>query len=316
MINDPKILKLFAALLNGENRELIPVFSPKLEKGIDYPFAREVLEKSPAFTIQLLDDLTRNGYLKKKFYNKILVCPICRSTDLHYLTFCPKCGSEFILKSQVLEHFSCGLIAPVEEFMNETSYFCPKCHRELKMIGSDYNNPGFYYKCQECGELVINPVEKWRCAPCQTTFRKEEVKELALYSYEINRTSLEQIHKERIPKDRIQEILLRDGYEVQSSVKVMGRSGAEHEIDLLATKKSGPFEHRIVVGFAQAENEVDSEEVIKLYAKAYDVNAQDIILIAIPRLSNDAIHFTKHYRIKVFELADLDTLETAFQSPK
>ena len=314
MINDSKVLTLLEKLTKGECKELIPVFDPKSAKWVNYPFADEILGQSNRFTLQLLDDLSRLGYLNKKFYDKISFCPVCNSTDLQYTTECPKCGSGYILRTLVFEHPSCGFIGTEKEFKNEVGHTCPKCHREMNLIGSDYNSPGYYYKCYNCSELSITPVEKWRCHKCSTIFKKEEIREVCLFSYSISEAKRENLQVERIPKDRITQFLTRDGYEVESSIKVTGRSGAEHEIDLLATKRSGPFEHRIVVGFASAEQEVDSEEVIKLYAKAYDVNAQDIIMIAVPKLSPDAVHFARHYRIKVFEGADLERIETDFYS--
>ena len=314
MINDSKVLTLLEKLTKGEVNELIPVFDPKSAKCVAYPFADEILGQANRFTLQLLEDLSRLGYLNKKFYDKILFCPVCNSTDLQYTTDCPKCGSGYILRTLVYEHTSCGFIGTEKEFKNEVGHTCPKCHRELNLIGSDYNSPGYYYKCYNCGELSVSPVEKWCCRQCSTVFKKEEIREVCLFSYSISSEKREKIQAERIPKDRIAELLTRDGYDVESSIKVTGRSGAEHEIDLMATKRSGPFEHRIVVGFASAEHEVDSEEVIKLYAKAYYVNAQDIIMIAVPKLSPDASHFARHYRIKVFEGADLERVETDFYS--
>ncbi|MDH5683051.1 MAG: restriction endonuclease [bacterium] len=312
MISDSKVIKLLEQLTNGEIEELKPVFNPKSAKCVDYPLADKILTQSNSYTLHLLEDLTRLGYLTKKFYDKIMYCPVCNSTDIRYSTYCPNCGSGHILHSIVIEHPSCGYLGIEKEFTNENGHKCPKCHKELNLIGSDYNSPGYYYKCYDCGELVITPVEKWHCRQCATVFGKEEIRELCLYSYRISEEKKDKLHLERIPKNRVAELLIRDGYEVQGSFKITGRSGAEHEIDLLATKHSGPFEHRIVVGFASAEHEVDSEEVIKLYAKAYDVNAQDIIMIALPRLSPDANHFAQHYRIRVFEAEDLDKIETAF----
>jgi hypothetical protein len=312
VINDSKVIKLLDQLTHGEVTELTPVFDPKSAKCVEYPVANKILEQSNSFTLQLLEDLTRLGYLVKKFYDKIFFCPVCNSTDLRYSTYCPKCGSGYILRSLVFEHPSCGFIGTEKEFKNETGHLCPKCQRELHLIGSDYNSPGYYYKCYNCNELSIAPVEKWHCRQCSAIFKKDEIREVCLFSYAINLDKKGALPVEQIPKNRIANFLIQDGYEVQTSVKVTGRSGAEHEIDLLATKQSGPFEHRIVIGFASAEKEVDSEEVIKLYAKAYDVNAQDIILIALPHLSPDAVHFARHYRIRVFEADDLDKIEADF----
>jgi len=108
------------------------------------------------------------------------------------------------------------------------------------------------------------------------------------------------------PKRQIEEFLRQDKYDVQSSAKVRGTSAAEHEIDMYAVKKSGIFEHKIVVGISSSEKEVGQEDVLKLFAKAYDVGAKDIILIAIPKLSKDAKHFANYYHMRTFEGKDLE----------
>jgi len=108
------------------------------------------------------------------------------------------------------------------------------------------------------------------------------------------------------PKRLIEEFLAKDGYEVQSPATVTGTSGVEHEIDLFAKKKSGFFEHKIIVGIAYGDKEVGQEEVLKIFAKAMDIGAQDTILIAIPKLSPTAQKLVTYYRVKVFEAKDLD----------
>jgi hypothetical protein len=141
------------------------------------------------------------------------------------------------------------------------------------------------------------------------TYQKGDVRELVLYCYMLDQVQIAKLRVERIPKARVREFLTHEGYDIQEAVQTTGRSGAEHRIDLMATKHSGPLEHRIVVGFANAAEAVDSEEVIKLYAKAYDVSAQDIIMIASPRLSEDALQFASHYHIKVYNADDLDRMD-------
>jgi len=107
----------------------------------------------------------------------------------------------------------------------------------------------------------------------------------------------------------VREFLVREGYDVQESALVTGRSGAEQKIDILATKHNGPLEHRIVVGFANADVEVDADEVIKHFHRAYDVNAHDVILVVSPRLSEEAQKTASHYHVRVYNAEDLDRME-------
>ncbi|MEO0078435.1 MAG: restriction endonuclease [candidate division WOR-3 bacterium] len=309
MLSDPKVIRLFE-LLERNRTGLEPVFAPRRDSWVSYPLIERELGADPDYSVQLLDDLTRLGYLSRQFWDKVFFCPACNSQDLKLTTICPKCQSAHIARQRVLEHRNCGYVGGEEDFLKNGVRVCPKCRVELVLIGNDYSSPGLRYHCLECDTVVEQPEERWTCRACQRNYAKGDVRELLLYAYAPNHAQLARLRVERIPKARVQEFLAREGYEVRDSVQTVGRSGAEHKIDLIATKRNGPLEHRIVVGFASAEEAVDSEEVIKLYAKAYDVNAQDIILVASPKLSEDAQQFASHYHIKVFNADELDRMST------
>jgi predicted RNA-binding Zn-ribbon protein involved in translation (DUF1610 family) len=308
MFSDSRLTKLFDLLVRGEEKGINPIFAPKSESFCRYPRAESILGMPTRQTNQLLEDLARGGQLKKQFYDKIIFCPACNSRDLRFVTICPKCGSGHIMSAKVLEHIPCGTLAAESEFRSGATYICPKCRRELRLLDSDYRMPGVHFKCHACGALTREPIERWRCGNCREELEREEIRELGMYSYQLAEVPAERSRTGGVPRGQIEDFLIHEGYEVQTDVKVAGRSGAVHEIDLLATKTSGTFEHRVVVGFATSDTEIDSEEVIKLYAKAYDVNAQDIVLVAVPRLSEDAVQFANHYRIKVLSTADLDRI--------
>lgn len=308
------MLKFLDLILDGGFSDIRPVFDPKTEKLVRYPEIEQALEKNAAFVSRLIEDLIRLGYLKRSFLSKMVICPVCNSPDLRYQTFCHKCDSPYIVKIKMLEHLFCNYVGKEEEFQNGQRLICPKCQKELFIIGDDYNSPGYNYRCCECGAISPTPKEKWFCPKCENLIEREELKDVILFSYKVNRQEIERLRRERLPRERIINILKKDGYEVEENTRQVGRSGAEHEIDILATKYSGSTTHRLVIGFSINETEIDSEDVIKLYAKGYDVNAQDVILVAIPKLSPDAENFARHYRIKVFEEKDLERLEEEFAS--
>jgi hypothetical protein len=307
--SNPRLVQLFELLVKGEAPEIAPVFSTKSPAFCRYPLAESTLGLPPAQTHQLLNDLVRNSYLKRQFYDKIVLCPACNSRDLRFLTLCPKCRSRHLLHSKVFEHLSCGTIAAEDDYARDGACVCPKCRVVLHLLESDYRMPDGYFKCHDCGELTDRPVTKWRCEKCQSEMDQGELHELCLYSLQLNEVQSYRLRSLTIPRSQIEAILTREGYDIQRDAKVVGRSGAVAEIDLLATRNNNSVEHRVVIGFAAGEEAVDSEEVIKLYAKAYDVNAQEIILIALPCLSEDARQFAQHYHIRVLDDADLSQLE-------
>ena len=309
MLNDPKVARLFELLIDKNIPGIEPVFAPRRGSWVSYPAVESELGTDADYSTLLLEDLARMGYLSKQFYDKVLFCPACNSQDLKLNTVCPKCQSAHLERQHVLEHKTCGYVGPETEFARNGGRACPKCRVELVLVGSDYVDRGLRYRCHACETVSETPDENWTCRSCGRVHPKGEVRELMMYSYVLDQAQMSRLRVERIPKARVREFLTREGYEIQESVQTTGRSGAEHRIDLLATKRSGPLEHRVVVGFSTAERAVDSEEVIKLYAKGYDVAAQDIIMVASPSLSDDARQFASHYHIRVYNAEELDRLD-------
>ncbi len=305
MLSDPKVVRLFEILTERDAPALEPEFAPRRDGWVSYPLAEEQLEADSEYTMRLLEDLHRLGYLHREFSDRIQFCPACNSQDLKLVTYCPKCRSAHLVRKRVIVHKSCGYEGPEADFSQGETRICPKCRIELVLVGGDYLSRGSRYSCGQCGEVVEVPDERWTCRSCRRVFEKNDIRDLVMYRYVLNQAQLAKLRVERIPKARVHEFLAREGYDIQETAHAVGKSGAEHEIDLLATKRSGPLEHRLVVGFASAEKEVDSEEVIKLYAKAYDVDAQDVILVVSPRLSEDAQHFARHYHMKVLDAEQL-----------
>ncbi|MCX7732817.1 MAG: restriction endonuclease [candidate division WOR-3 bacterium] len=311
METDSNLLKLFELLTEKPDRSLEPVFAPHTPEGISYPLVESYLKIDAQVAVQLLEDLSRLGYLERQFAERIFLCPRCNADRLKLVFFCPKCHSPEILRTRVLKHRTCGYSGPADDFLRYNRRVCPKCRDELLLLGSDYEDLGYRYRCPHCRELIRLPVERWHCSGCGQLYEKNGVRELVLYKYCVNPEQMKKIQEERIPRSRVKNLLTQEGYEVQEAVTVSGRSGARHLIDILAVKRSGPLEHQVVIGFAGGATEIPAEEVIKLYAKAYDIGAQDIILIAGTALSPEAQQFAQHYHIRVYPPDQIDQLIAA-----
>jgi predicted Mrr-cat superfamily restriction endonuclease len=96
------------------------------------------------------------------------------------------------------------------------------------------------------------------------------------------------------------------GYQVTSPARVTGKSGREYELDIYASRQSGGLDGNLVVDIAYDERGVSETEVLKLYAKAFDIDAHKIILIAMPEISGDAMPLAKQYNVAVIQAKDLD----------
>jgi len=107
-------------------------------------------------------------------------------------------------------------------------------------------------------------------------------------------------------KSQFIEYLKQQDYEIEENTEVTGRSGAEHSIDILATRDDAIITHRVVVGIELAEEAVGLEKVFDFDDKAYDIGILAKVFIAVPGLTQEARQFAQRQKIKVFEVNDLE----------
>ena len=103
-------------------------------------------------------------------------------------------------------------------------------------------------------------------------------------------------------KAQLLKSLSEHGYKFDEQVKVKGVSGAEYTFDILAYIDSDIITHPVSIDFLSAENEVGMEPMYLLDAKARDTGIIRSVLVASPRLSDEAKQFAREQQIKVFEL--------------
>lgn len=107
-------------------------------------------------------------------------------------------------------------------------------------------------------------------------------------------------------KSQIIAYLEQRAYDVKENAVVNGMSGAEHTIDILATRDDGIVMHRIAIGVEVAEKPVSLDRVFNFDDKAYDIGIQDKVFIAVPGLTKEARRFARRQRIRVFEVKQLE----------
>ena len=116
------------------------------------------------------------GYAeRKKFEERIHVCPHCKGSHLYYMESCPKCDSSLLKEEPVLHHFRCANISPESSHAYDGELRCPKCHQMLRHIGVDYDRPANVYTCQECSHTFLHTRMKVVCASCKKVSRPSEL---------------------------------------------------------------------------------------------------------------------------------------------
>jgi hypothetical protein len=105
-------------------------------------------------------------------------------------------------------------------------------------------------------------------------------------------------------KAKLLEHLKESGYRLEEKAKVSGRSGVEHNFDILATNDDGIITHTLGISTMVAKDEIDFDDVSSFDTRAYDVGIHDKLLLACPKLSHEARQFAQYQRIKVIEVND------------
>jgi UTP-glucose-1-phosphate uridylyltransferase len=84
----------------------------------------------------------------------------------------------------------------------------------------------------------------------------------------------------------------------------MGRSGVEHIFDILAVNNDGVINHTLAINILIAQDEISFNAVSSFDTRAYDVGIHDKLLLACPRLSQEAKQFAQYQRINAIEVND------------
>jgi len=95
------------------------------------------------------------------------------------------------------------------------------------------------------------------------------------------------------------------GFEVEPEESLYGKSGLKHEFYVIASQGKGILKIKIVIDLLSATEEVSADEVFLLYAKALDIGAYGMIVVAIPKFSEEAKKLIEYYEIAYVEAKTL-----------
>ena len=311
-----KAMKLVAEMLAGNIVDIRPQLDFTSQLGFFYPYAESVLEVKGEEVVSILEALANREILKRSFFEKLLRCPQCQSVNLRPSQHCPRCAAGNIARGRILEHFVCKHVGLEDEYISRGRYVCPECKQELRTIGSDYQSLGLLYKCRDCDNVFNQPTIKWRCLECSALTPQEKIPEINIYSYSFNEERRSWLEFELKPKRRLIDFLKQRGYEVTENATVKGRSGAEHKIDILATRDDGVVTYKIAIGVKVAEDRIGLHEIFDFDDTVYNSGIHDKVLVVVPGLHREAEKFASLQRIKVLEVRDLETvLASAVSKP-
>ncbi len=299
LYQDPSVQLLLSKFVKGEIVELVPTFD--LGESARYPEVEEIVEGDPKAAKQFVEKLWDAGIFKRKFHEKIIICPACFSPNVSNDYVCPNCNSIDIERKALLEHPACGNIDSVDNFLVEGGLLCPKCNRELVEAGIDYQKLGAWFQCSQCGKRSDMPTPIHRCRSCGHIFSVRDTGFVNLYAYRLSSEAEEEFKRSYLVMKPIGTVLEDFQFKVEMPGQIAGRSGALHRFDAVATKGSSEL---LVLDLIASDKQIDEVPVASMYAKVFDVGPSQTVLVAIPGLTEKAKRLAALYRISAIEADD------------
>jgi Thaumarchaeal output domain 1 len=129
--------------------------------------------------------LSRIGYLKARFFEKVQCCPSCTSARLIVREECSKCRSADVTEEPIIHHLRCGYQGPERDFRSGNDLICPKCRHHCDHFSVDYDKPGSLVLCNSCGHTTGEAEVGFKCLDCEAGFEGEKASTRVFHEYEL-----------------------------------------------------------------------------------------------------------------------------------
>ncbi len=172
-----------------------------------------------------LQSLLNEGYVVKEPTQLKLACPNCKSVNLVTNYLCQNCNASNFTRGNVLEHNKCGHSDLEMNFQEDNTLVCPKCRKELKLIGVDYFRIVSALKCKECHNIFTIPEITYDCNGCGNKgFSLSDGSWQQIYNYEISSEKMEEIKRNIISLSPIEGFLQQKGFEIKLDETIVSDS--------------------------------------------------------------------------------------------
>lgn len=172
-------------------------------RGMRYPLTPEAVCYPGFFSastiVPIADRLVLRGLLKKTFFDRLHECRTCRSRRLSVREECPSCRSADLRETSLIHHFHCAALLPEEQFRQGGALICPKCKRQLRNYGKDYDRPGAAYICNTCDSTSSELEVGFVCLDCNARMTGEGAERVDLYSYALTDACIALLEGRAVP---------------------------------------------------------------------------------------------------------------------
>ena len=196
-----------AAFLWSRNKRIDMEFSINHPHGYGYRCDEVINEAETIFT-----SMAASGYLDKELADAVHPCPRCRDIRILIRDTCSECHSIAIQEETLVHHFSCSYQGAETSFLDEMGqYICPKCRRQLRHLGMDYDKPGSLMVCHQCGHQASETHVRGRCIACSHDFAIEQSPRKELYHYILNEKGIDAFVSGKAAESGARAVLITAG---------------------------------------------------------------------------------------------------------
>ena len=252
----------------------------------------------------LLTELESHYIMRRSIVDTAPACPKCANSNFHVGYRCPFCQHTTLMQGTMIEHYPCGHTDFEDKFKSASGLMCPKCRRMLKMIGTDYRKIEHSYRCIVCGKNFGTPEIQFLCRTCGKANNENELLMEPVYGYSLNEDLRSELIAHCSLEAKVTEFFKERGFEVTAPKTLEGLSGTVHSFDLEAKKG----ETEIVLDMVSSTGEVSPQDVMAFFAKVYDAKPSTPIMVAMPRVSKEALSLGAMYGVEIIAADDPDRI--------
>jgi CheY-like chemotaxis protein/nucleoside diphosphate kinase len=208
-------------------------------KGKNFKNLIKDFETSERTTIENLEKLVSANYLTKYPTGLTIACPKCQSINLNSHYTCQNCNSSDFVKGEIMEHNKCGYtdLSMVFEDKSLDKLVCPKCNKELKLIGVDYFRLESAFKCRKCTIIFSSPFQTFDCNNCDSKgFKYADLGWRSLYTYSLSSSKVSEIKQQVVSLDEIVKHFTDFGFKVNTDYMIHSNYQTLGPFDLVAQK--------------------------------------------------------------------------------
>jgi len=177
-------------------------WQPQISEMIDYPLLAGISQPRA-----VLEELAAHDLVSRKPFDRVHICAHCSSSRLNVREECPECQSSNISENNLIHHYQCAFQGEEKKFLEGRTLVCPKCHKELRHYGVDYDKPGTLFVCGDCGSTSPEPEVGFLCVDCGGHGKGDTIETRHWFNYDITADGVSAIQSGLLPHSSLASIL-------------------------------------------------------------------------------------------------------------